>query len=55
MNNVLNDEFIEKWAKFFKELENLTPTKVGRYLFTNQHSAIDFELCGFCYASIEAH
>ena len=34
-DDVLNDTFIEKWKKFFRELENLTPIKVGRYLFTN--------------------
>ena len=32
-DNVLNDKFIEKWKTFFKELENLTPIKVGRQVF----------------------
>ena len=54
-DDVLNDEFIEKWNKFFKELENLTPIKVGRYLFINHYGVIDFELHGFCDASIEAY
>ena len=43
-DDVLNDKFIEKWKKFFRELENLTPIKVGRYLFTNHYGVIDFEL-----------
>ena len=29
-DDVLNDKFIVKWKKFFKELENLTPIKFGR-------------------------
>ena len=53
-DDVLNDKSIEKWKKFFKELENLTSIKVGRYLFTNQYGVIEFELHGFCDASIEA-
>ena len=43
-DDVLNDKFIEKWKKFFRELENLTPIKVGRHLFTNHYGVIDFEL-----------
>ena len=54
-DDVLNDEFIEKWNKFFKVLEKLTPIKVGRYLFTNYYDVIDFELHGFCDASIETY
>ena len=42
-DNLLNDKFIEKWKKFFKELENLTPIKVDRYLFSNHYGVIDFE------------
>ena len=34
-DDVLNDEFIEKWNRFLKELENLIPIKVVRCLFTN--------------------
>ena len=54
-DNLLNDKFIEKWKKFFKELENLTPIKVDRYLFSNHYGVIDFEQHGFCDASIEAY
>ena len=50
-----NDAFIEKWNKFFRHLENLTPIKVGRYLFTNNYGGINFELHEFCDASIEAY
>ena len=32
-DDVVNDKFIEKWKTFFKELENLTPIKVGRKVF----------------------
>ena len=46
-DDVLNDKFIERWKKFFRELENLTPIKVGRYLFTNRYGVIDFQLHGF--------
>ena len=42
-DNLLNDKFIEKWKKFFKELENLIPIKVDRYLFSNHYGVIDFE------------
>ena len=54
-DDVLNDKFIEKWKKFFKELKNLTPIKVGRYLCTNHYGVIDFELHGFCDAAIEPY
>ena len=36
-DDVLNDEFIEKWNRFLKELENLIPIKVVRCLFTNYY------------------
>ena len=42
-DNLLNDKFIEKWKRFFKELENLTPIKVDWYLFSNHYGVIDFE------------
>ena len=32
-DDVVNDKIIEKWKTFFKELENLTPMKVGRQVF----------------------
>ena len=32
-DDVVNDKFLEKWKTFFKELENLTPIKVGRQVF----------------------
>ena len=32
-DNVLNDKFLEKWKRFFKELENLTPIKVRWQIF----------------------
>ena len=51
-DDVLNDKFIERWKKFFRKLENLTPIKVGRYLFTNHYGVIDFQLHGFCDASV---
>ena len=54
-DDVLNDKFIEKWKKFFKELKNLTPIKVGRYLCPNHYGVIDFELHGFCDAAIEPY
>ena len=54
-DDVLNGECFEKWNKFFKVLEKLTPIKVGRYLFTNHYGVIDFELHGFCDASIEVY
>ena len=50
--DVLINEFTENWNNFFKEL---TPIKVGRYLFTNHYGVIDFELHGFCDASIKAY
>ena len=52
-DDVLNDQFIEKWNKFFKELENLTPIKVGRYLFTNhlKHTQHRF-MCDDCVKMI---
>ena len=54
-DDVLNDKFIEKWKKFFRELQNVTPIKAGRYLFTNHYRVIDFELHGFYDASNEAY
>ena len=51
-DDVLNEKFIERWKKFFRKLENLTPIKVGRYLFTNHYGVIDFQLHGFCDASV---
>ena len=54
-DDVLNDKFTEKWKRFFRELENVTPIKVDRYLFTNHYGVIDFELYGFCDASVEAY
>ena len=41
--------------RFFKELENWTATIAGRYIFGNRYGVIDFELHGFCDASIEAY
>ena len=46
-DDIVHDEFMTKWNKFFNELENLNPIKVGWYLFTNQNYVIVFELQGF--------
>ena len=54
-DDVLNDKFIEKLKNLFKELDNLTPIKVGRYIFTNHYGVIDFELHRLCDASVEAY
>ena len=54
-DDALNNKFIEKLKNLFKELDNLTPIKVGRYIFTNHYGVIDFELHGFCDASVETY
>ena len=41
--------------KVFRWLENVTPIKVGGYLFTNHYGYIDFELHWFWDASVEAY
>ena len=51
----LPTELIVKWKNFLKELKNLSALRFDRYLFSNQRNVTNFELHGFCDASLQAY